>query len=80
MKQIILQATRTQYDDLVKFLDRRCMIRTDEIVDFQSVRAMVRAARVVDITDTDGKRVVRTVPPGNKHAKSAEVAPNANKP
>jgi len=31
MKQIILQATRKQYDDLMKFLDRRCTIRTEEI-------------------------------------------------
>jgi hypothetical protein len=78
MKQIILQATRKHYDDLVKFLDRRCMIHTDEIADFQSVRAMLRAARVVDIPDTDGKRVVRTVPLGNKPAKSEEVAPPAD--
>jgi len=77
MKQIILQATRTQYDDLVKFLDRRCTIRTDEIAEFQGVRAMVRAARVVDIPGTDEKRVVRTVPLGSKPAKSAEVAPPA---
>ena len=80
MKQIILQAPRKQYDDLVKFLDRRCTIHTDEIADFQSSRAMVRVARVVDIPDTDGKRVVRTVPLGSKPAKSADVVPNAKKP
>jgi hypothetical protein len=78
MKQIILQATRKQYDDLLKFLDRRCTIRTDEIADFQSVRAMVRAARAVDIPDTDGKRVVRTVPLGRKPAETTESAPPAN--
>jgi len=58
MKQIILQATRKQYDDLVKFLDRRCTIRTDEIADFQSVRVMLRTARVVDIADTSEKRTL----------------------
>ena len=58
MKQIILQATRKQYDDLLKFLDRRCMIRTDEIADFQSVRAMLRTARVVDMPDMKEKRTL----------------------
>lgn len=70
MKQIILQATRKQYDDLVKFLDRRCTIRTDEIADFQSVRAMLRTARMVDISDTEGKRT-----PSRLANKPAEAAP-----
>jgi len=80
MKQIILQATRQQYADLVKFLDRRCTIKTDEIAAFQSVRAMVQAARLVDIPDTDGKRVVRTVPLRRKPTESTEAAPTSDKP
>ncbi len=76
MKQIILQATRKQYDDLLKFLDRRCTIHTGEIADFQSVRTMVRSAKVVDIPDTSGKRVVRTVP---IERKSTESAPTTDK-
>lgn len=77
MKQIILQATRKQYDDLLKFLDRRCTIRTQEIADFQSVRAMVRTAKLVDIPETSGKRVVRTMPIKQK---PTEPAPPANQP
>ncbi|XHR30920.1 MAG: hypothetical protein ACFUZC_10215 [Chthoniobacteraceae bacterium] len=80
MKQIILQATRKQYDDLLKLLDRRCTIRTDEITDFQSVRAMVRAAKVVDIPETSGKRIVRTVPIEQKPTASTESAPPAHQP
>ena len=75
MKQIILQATRKQYDDLLKFLDRRCTIRTDEIADFQSVRAMMRTARVVDIPDTDGKRT----PTKRVVSKPVEAAPTTEK-
>jgi hypothetical protein len=80
MKQIILQATRKQYDDLLKFLDRRCTIHTDEIADFQSVRAMMRTAKVVDIAETSGKRVVRNVPIERKPTESTEPAPPANQP
>lgn len=74
MKQIILQTTRKQYDDLLKFLDRRCTIRTEEIADFQNVRAMLRTAKVVDIPNAGGKRTVPI-----KH-KSTEPAPTANQP
>jgi hypothetical protein len=80
MKQIILQATRQQYDDLLKFLDRRCTIHTDEIANFQSVRAMVRTAKVVDIAETSGKRVVQTVPIEQKPIASTESAPPAHQP
>ena len=74
MKQIILQATRKQYDDLLKFLDRRCKIRTDEIADFQSVRAMVRTARVVDIPASSEKRTITR----RLESKPAETALPAN--
>jgi hypothetical protein len=66
--------TRKQYDDLLKFLDRRCTIRTEEIADFQSVRVMVRAARLVDIPDAGGKRGVSV------KQKSTEPAPPADQP
>ncbi|XHR27601.1 MAG: hypothetical protein ACFUZC_16875 [Chthoniobacteraceae bacterium] len=74
MKQIILQTTRKQYDDLLKFLDRRCTIRTEEIADFQNVRAMLRTAKVVDIPDASRKRTVPI-----KH-KSTKPAPSTNQP
>ena len=80
MKQIILQTTRQQYADLVKFLDRRCTIKTGEIADFQSVRAMVQAARLVDIPATDGKRIVRTVPIGRKSSESTQDASTTDNP
>lgn len=80
MKQIIFQATRKQYDDLLKFLDRRCAIHTDEIADFQSVRAMMRAAKLVDIAETSGKRVVRTIPIEQKPTESTETAQTTDKP
>jgi len=74
MKQIILQATRKQYDDLLKFLDRRCTIRTEEIADFQNVRAMLRTAKVVDIPDAGRKRTVPVKP------NPTETAPPVNQP
>jgi len=73
MKQIILQVSPKQYDDLLKFLDRRCTIRTDEIADFQSVRAMMRTARVVDIPDTHEKRTLSK----RLESKPMEAAPPA---
>lgn len=66
MKQLLLQSTQKQYDDLLKFLDRRCKIHTDEIADFQSVRAMLRSARVVDIPVMDRKRAARPEPSAQK--------------
>lgn len=76
MKQIILQATRQQYADLLKFLDHRCTIKTDEIANFQSVRAMAHAARLVDIPDMNEKRTLakRLV------SKPAEAAPTTDNP
>lgn len=76
MKQIILQATRQQYADLVKFLDRRCTIKTDEIAGFQSVRAMVQAARLVDIPDMSEKRTLSK----RLETKPAEAAPTSDNP
>ena len=75
MKQIILQATPKQYDDLVKFLDRRCTIRTDEIADFQSVRAMLRTARLVDIPNTKEERALTK----RLASKPEEAAPTTEK-
>jgi hypothetical protein len=69
MKQILLQVTKKQYDDLLKFLDRRCKIQTDEIADFQSVRAALRSGRVVDIPAVDRKRTARTEHSGPKPTK-----------
>jgi hypothetical protein len=76
MKQILLQVTKKQYDDLLKFLDRRCKIQTDEIADFQSVRAALRSGRVVDIPAVDRKRTARTELSGPKPAKPESRAPS----